>query len=133
MVSGRRTGTTKSAKITQILLIDIARAYLVAKTGPDQPTYVDVPNEHPEYGKKVGLLMQHLYGTLGAADGWQEEFSCALIELGFAQGTFRPRVFPNIVMSTAGAVHGGGFAFAGPAGELGGTGELMSMNYELTE
>ena len=41
---------------TQMLLIDITRAYFNAKTAPDKPTYVDLPREHPQYCKEVGLL-----------------------------------------------------------------------------
>ena len=108
----------KSKKRTQILLIDISRAYFNAKTDPNQPTYVDLPKEHPEHGKKVGLLKRHMYGTLGAADGWQEEYSCSLIELGFRQGLSSACVFNNEERQVVCAVHGDDFTFTGPADQL---------------
>ena len=60
----------------QISFIDIARAYFNAATDPNHPTYVELLPEHPQQGKCVGLLLKHMYGTLRAADGWQEEYSC---------------------------------------------------------
>ena len=68
------------------MMIGISRPYSDAKTDEERPTYVELPKEHPQHGKKVGLLLQHMYGTLGAADGWQEEYSLSLTELLFRQG-----------------------------------------------
>ena len=58
---------------TQVLLIDISRAYFNAVTPEDEPTYVELP---PEIGAPPGtcaLLKRHMYGTRRAADGWQSE------------------------------------------------------------
>ena len=54
-----------SERRTQISSIDIKRAYLCAKTDPDDPTYVELPPEHPWYkdGDSCGLLLKHMYGT----------------------------------------------------------------------
>ena len=52
-------------------LIDISRAYFNAKTKEDDPVYVELPQEDPDYGKGLcGRLRVHMYGTRKAADGW---------------------------------------------------------------
>ena len=79
---------------------------------------MELPREHPEHGKNVGLLKRHLYGTLGAADGWQEEYSCSLIELGFRQRLSSACVFNNGERGVVCAVHGDDFTFTGPADQL---------------
>ena len=52
-------------------MMDISRAYFNAKKGPDDPTYVALPNEDPDSQGMCGLLARHIYGARGAADGWQ--------------------------------------------------------------
>ena len=55
-----------SPKRTQIMVIDISRAYFNAKTGEDPPTYVDLPPEHPEHGKESGpASAAHVRDTRG--------------------------------------------------------------------
>ena len=57
---------------TQILMVDISRAYFNAKTSPDEPIYVEMP---PEVGARPGtcaLVKRHMYGTRRAAEGWQD-------------------------------------------------------------
>ena len=63
-----------SEKRTQISFIDFKRAYLRAKTDPNDPTYVELPKEHPwsKEGENGALLMKHMYGTRKAGDGWHE-------------------------------------------------------------
>ena len=39
---------------TQISFIDIARAYFCAKTDPDNPTYVELPEEEEVSGQMCG-------------------------------------------------------------------------------
>ena len=75
-----------SEKITQVSCIDIKRAYLCAKTDPQDPTYVALPKEHPwpNDPEACVLLMRHMYGTTKAGDGWHDEISGTLTEgLGF--------------------------------------------------
>ena len=104
----------------QISFIDISRAHFNAPTDPEHPTYVDLPREHPEYGKKVALLSKHMYGTLRAADGWQEEYSCTLVEkLGFRQGLTSPCVFHHSERNLVCAVHGDDFTTRGSKTNLG--------------
>ena len=75
---------------TQVSFIDIARAYFCAATDPAEPTYVELPDEHP--GKAQGMygkLLKHMCGTRKAADGWHCEYSGALHEIGFDVGDAR--------------------------------------------
>ena len=55
-----------------------------------------------------------MYGTQRAAEGWQEEYSSALVAMGFLQGSAAACVCAhrgkNIVLS----VHGDDFTAAGP-------------------
>ena len=55
----------------QISLIDISRAYFNAIVDDDCPTYVELPPEHPMYGRGLcAKLIKHMYGTRHAAEGW---------------------------------------------------------------
>ena len=83
-----------SPERTQISLIDIKRAYSNAKIKEgDAPTFVTLPGEGPGSEHMCGRLLRHMYGTRGAADGWQEEYSTMLLSLGFQQGLSCPTVF----------------------------------------
>ncbi len=77
-----------SERRTQISFIDIKRAYLCAKTDPNDPTYVGLPKEHPwsKDGENCAMLMKHMYGARKAGDGWHEEISGSLTDkLGFSK------------------------------------------------
>ena len=55
---------------TQVSFTDIARAYFCAATDPNDPTYVELPDEHPGKAQGMcGMLLKHMYGTRKAADG----------------------------------------------------------------
>ena len=71
-----------SDKRTQVSSIDIKWAYLCAKTDPEDPTYVELPQKHPwsKDGGSCALLMKHIYGTRKAEDGWHEEISGTLVD-----------------------------------------------------
>ena len=65
---------------TQIMVLDISRAYFNAKKdeGAD-PTYVELPAEDSDKAEGMcGLLRVHMYGTRAAADGWHNEYSHTL-------------------------------------------------------
>ena len=71
----------------QVSLVDVKGAYFNgAIDRRDKPTFVDLPAEEPDHGSLCGQLLRHMYGTRGAADGWQEECSTMLVRLGFRQG-----------------------------------------------
>ena len=108
----------KSNKRMQILLIDISRAYFNAKTDETRPTYVDLP---PLAGAPPGtcaLLRRHMYGTRRAAEGWQDEYSGSLVEIGFTQGSASPCVFHHESRGIVVSVHGDDFTAAGPKTSL---------------
>jgi hypothetical protein len=69
---------------TQVSFIDISRAYFCASTDPSDPSYVELPTEDEDYGIKCGMLLEHMYGTRKAADGWHCEYAGQLVNtLGF--------------------------------------------------
>jgi len=115
----------------QIAFLDIARAYFNAPTDPSRPTYVDLPPEHPMHGRMVALLRRHMYGTLGAADGWQEEYSCALIDMGFHQGRSSPCLFYHPSKGMMCAVHGDDFTVRGSKRHLDEFEAELRRRYEL--
>ena len=81
---------------TQISLVDVRRAYFNAVIDKrDKPTFVDLPNEDADHVEQCGQLLRHMYGTRGAADGWQEEYSTMLVRHGFRQGKACPNIFYN--------------------------------------
>ena len=81
----------KSGERVQVSMVDISRAYFNAKTDPNDPVFVQLPPEHEGHSRgQCGRLLRHMYGTQKAADGWQQEYSRTLINLGFTQGTACP-------------------------------------------
>jgi hypothetical protein len=103
----------------QISLVDIKRAYFNAQIDPKEPeTYVQLPQEDPEHESMCGLLLRHMYGTRGAADGWQEEYSTTMVKLGFVQGDASPNVFRHASRRVTTSVHGDDFTSSGPADAL---------------
>lgn len=84
----------ESTDRTQISLIDVRRAYFKAVIDKrDKPTFMDLPSEDPDHAEQCGQLLRHMYGTRGAADGWQEEYSTMLVRHGFKQGKACPNLF----------------------------------------
>ena len=69
-----------SPQRTQVSVIDIKRAYFNARAASDKPTYVELPPEDPDSETMCARLMRHMYGTRGAADGWQQEYSSTVAE-----------------------------------------------------
>ena len=62
--------TADSEDRLQISMIDISRAYFNARTTDENPVYVELPPEDPDYGQDLcGRLNVHMYGTRPAADG----------------------------------------------------------------
>ena len=104
---------------TQVQFIDIARAYFCAKTDPDDPTYVELPREHPGREKgQCGLLLCHMYGTRKAGDGWHCEYSTTLKELGFEVGDASACVFTHVGKRIRCSVYGDDLSSVGPKSSL---------------
>ena len=116
----------------QISFLDITRAYFNAHTDPSEPVYVELPTEVRGETDDVGLLLRHMYGTRRAADGWQEEYSSALVEkLGFKQGVASPCTFYNEEREIMTTVHGDDFTSRGPKKQLDWFETKLQELYEL--
>ena len=99
---------------TQVSLIDVRRAYFNAVIDKrDKPTFVDLPSEDPDHVEQCGQLLRHMYGTRGAADGWQEEYSTMLVRHGFRQGNACPNIFYHPIRHISVSVHGDDFTSSG--------------------
>jgi len=121
-----------SERRTQISLLDISRAYFNAHKDESDPTFVELPREDPDAGVLCGRLLRHMYGTRGAADGWQEEYSTTLVEFGFVQGLASPCVFRHSGRSLDCTVHGDDFTTVGAKADLDWFENEMKTKYELT-
>ncbi|MBV61870.1 MAG: hypothetical protein CMH65_11270 [Nevskiales bacterium] len=124
---------TSSAR-TQVSFIDIVRAYFCAATDPNDPTYVELPEEHP--GKQQGLcgmLLKHMYGTRKAADGWHCESSGALQDLGFEVGDASACVFVHHQRRLHCSVYGDDLTTSGPKRDLDWFKAKLEEKYELVE
>ncbi len=124
----------ESEERTQILILDISRAYFNARLDPGQQTYVQLPSEDPDAGHMCAKLLRHMYGTRAAADGWQEEYSTFLVEmLKFRQGISSPCVFRHSTRQLVVTVHGDDFTSVGAKRDLDWFEAAMEENYELTK
>ena len=123
-------------KRTQISFIDIKRAYLCAKTDPDDPTYVDLPKEHPwsKDAESCALCLKHMYGTRKAGDGWHEEISGTLMnKLGFSKGDASACIFRHPERAIECSIHGDDLSAAGPKDSLDWYKTELQKHYELEE
>ena len=116
----------------QVLLIDISRAYFNAPTSDEHPTYVELPPDLGAPPGMCGLLKRHMYGTKRAAEGWQEEYSQALGEMGFEQGCASACLFRHRQRSIVLSVHGDDFTASGSKLALDWWQKEMESRYELT-
>ncbi len=117
----------------QISLVDVKRAYFNAQIHPDEPeTLVQLPSEDPDSDSMCARLLRHMYGTRAAADGWQEEYSTRLVDLGFVQGSASPNVFRHHERQITTSVHGDDFTSSGPANQLDWLETALAEHYELT-
>ena len=122
-----------SPQRTQLSFIDVKRAYFNARIDPnDAPTFVALPAEDADHLDMCAQLLCHMYGTRGAADGWQEEYSTMLIELGFEQGISCPNVFRHAQRGICLSVHGDDFTAEGPKPALDWYEEAVAQRYEIT-
>ena len=131
-VEGWKPCLDDSDQRTQVSLIDISRAYFNAVTDEQDPTYVELPPEEDGFGELVGLLLRHMYGTRRAADGWQQEYSTSLIEMGFVQGISCACVFYHKERQLRTTVHGDDFTTTGPKVSQDWLEEELRRRYELT-
>ena len=134
-IAGRRKHVREanSERRTQISAIDISRAYFNASMDEtSEPTYVMLPPEHPGQAEGYcGLLRKHMYGTRAAADGWQQEYSGYMREIGFRQGVASPCIFVHEARGIACSVHGDDFTSTGEKRELDWLEAKLESKYEL--
>ena len=98
----------------QISLVDISRAHFNAKIDQRNLTFVELPLEHPQAGRGLcGRLLRHMYGARHAAQGWQDEYSSTLIQMGFTQGLTCPCIFYHAERQLYSTIHGDYFTTAG--------------------
>ena len=105
----RHVQDPSSERRTQVSAVDISRAYFNASTEGAEPTYVILPPEHSDHGKKCELLKKHMYGTRAAADGWQQEYAGFMRSIGFRQEEAGPCVFVSVDRGLAASAHGDDF------------------------
>ncbi len=118
---------------TQLMLLDISRAYFDADEDQENPTYVQLPAEDSAYGTMVARLLKCMYGTRAAADGWQTEYSTMLVqELGFVQGVSCANVFRHDQHGIKMTVHGDDFAAVGGKRALDWLEREIAQRYECT-
>ena len=73
-----------------------------------------------------------MYGTHKAAEGWQEECSCTLRELGFTQGRASPRLFYHADRGLVTSVRGRDSTTVGPKHRLDLFEGAQAEVYEMT-
>ena len=78
-----------------------------------------------------GLLPKHMYGTQAVADGWQQEYSSTMVEIGIEQGVACPCVFWHKAQSVECSVHGDDFTTAGAKPDLDWFESELEAKYEL--
>lgn len=117
---------------TQILIVDIRRAYLNARTNDDVPVYIQFPPEMHMGPDKCGLLRRHMYGTRRAAEGLQDECNGTLFSMGFTQGQASTYVLMRTKRGIAVSVHGDDFAVTRSTRQLDWFEGWMRKHYKLT-
>ena len=117
----------------QISFVGVKRAYFNAKLDENsRPVFVELPAEDPDHGHMCAQLLRHMYGTRGAADGWQGEYSTTLISLGFRQGESCPNVFSRKERDVCCSVHGDDFTSTSSKGNLDWFEQEIAKHYEVT-
>ena len=69
---------------------------------------MDLPEEDYEHGM-CGELVKYMYGTRGASQNWEFEYSQAIIGMGFRRGVGHPCIFHHGDYDLTVVVHGDDF------------------------
>ena len=102
-----------------LMLIDIRRAYMYARTTSDRN--VELCEEdwsEPGDENRCGKLIKSMYGTRAAAHDCQSEVTRTMTDLGFKQGQASPCVFGHRRRDIKALVHGDDFMSSGERTEL---------------
>ncbi len=116
----------------QISMIDIKRAYLNAIVDEDKPIYVELPPEDPEHGRKCGKLCRHLYGTRGAAAGWEDEYSSFMVQAGFTMAIASGCLFYHPGKDLRVVVYGDDFTAVGSCSDIDWFEATLEAKYAIT-
>ena len=117
----------------QIAMIDIKRAYFNAKVDDNCPICVELPPEDPMSGQvKCGCLNRHLYGTRGAAAGWEDEHTATTIKLGFRRGFASGCLFGHPTKDLQCTVYGDNCTTIGAAEDLDWLEDQLERKYAIT-
>ena len=117
----------------QISMIDVKRAYFNAVVSRDTPIFVELPPEDPEHGRLCGRLRRHLYGTRGAAAGWEDEYSSFLIDTGFRRGVASGCIFHREERQLSVVVYGDDFTVVGACDDIPWYEEQMESKYAISK
>ncbi len=101
--------------------------------GADTPIFVELPPEDPEHGRRCGRLKRHLYGTRGAAAGWEDEYSSFLVEVGFKRGMASGCIFHHPGRDLRVVVYGDDFTIVGACQDVDWFEEVMEGKYAITK
>ena len=108
--------------------IDIRKAYFNAPAR--RAVYVELPTEISEPGT-CGRLFKSLYGTRGAAQNWEVEYSRFMESIGFVRGTSTPCAFYNQEKELRAVVHGDDFTVLGWGRQLDSLRDEIGSEYEI--
>ncbi len=81
---------------------------------------------------KCARLNRHLYGTRGAAAGWEDEYTAYMIELGFRRGLASGCLFYHPTKLLQCAVYGDDFTTTGAAEDLDWLEDKFEEKYAIT-
>ena len=84
------------------------------------------------YGNKCAKLNRHLYGTRGAAAGWETEYSQTMVELGFRRGIASGCLFHHPTKNLRCAVYGDDFTLVGAWDDLNWFEQAIQTKYAVT-
>ena len=130
--SGRRNQKLWGNKTGDVELLhtDISRAYFNAIC--EENVYVKIPEEDSETGDehRCAKLSVWLYGTRGAATGWERCYSSLLESIGFRRGKSSPCTFYHPTRHIRMLVHGDDFVSAGSTSDLRWLQNAMDQKFE---
>ena len=94
---------------------------------------VELPPEDPEHGRLCGRLRRHLYGTRGAAAGWEDEYATFMTEIGFRRGIASGCLFYHPGKDLRVVVYGDDFTIVGACGDVNWFEAEMESRYAITK
>ena len=78
-------------------------------------------------------MKRHLYGTRGAAAGWEDEYSSFLVEAGFSRGVASGCIFHHKARDLRVVVYGDDFTVVGERGNITWFEGVMEEKYAITK